>query len=109
MTNDRRLLLFDFQEEGRERRQGQAHRKGPAVSGLSIRVDASQVPHAASAVFLGVAVEKFSPVSAGGDAYPVSVARYGSEIADDHNFISGRSAFAHREMTLAAVSLQSIH
>src|SRR5580700_2278858 len=96
MTTDRRLFLFGFQEKGRERRQGQAQREGPAVCGLSIGVNASQISHAASAVFLGIAVQKLPPESAGGHAYPVSVARYGSEITHDHNLVGRESTLAQQ-------------
>ena len=41
---------------------------------LRVRVHASQVPHAAAAVFLGVAIENLPPESAGGHAHPVPVA-----------------------------------
>ena len=71
-ADDRRLSLFGFQEEGRQRRQGQAYRKGTAVNGLRLGVHASQISHAASAVFLGIAVQKLPPESAGGHAYPIS-------------------------------------
>ncbi len=95
--HDRKLLrLFGFEEESRQRRQRQAQRERPAVGGMSIGMHASQVPHATSAVFLGVAVQKLAPEATGGHAYPVSVARYGSEIADDHNFIGRRPALAQQ-------------
>jgi len=38
--------LFGFQERSPTAGQGQAFREWPAVGGLSIRVDTSQVPHA---------------------------------------------------------------
>ena len=88
--------LFDFQEKSRQRRQGQAHRERPPMRGHRFRVDASQVPHAASAVVLGVAIEKFFPISSRWHADPVSVTRYGGEIANDHNLISWKSAFAQQ-------------
>ena len=79
------------------------------MRGLSIGVHASQVPHAASAVFLGVAVQQLAPESAGGNADPVAVARHRSEIADDQDFIAGDRPLRSREIMLAAVSLQSTH
>ena len=43
---------------------------------LGLGVDASQVPHATAAVFLGVAVQKLAPVSSGGHAYAISLAGF---------------------------------
>src|SRR6185369_5808979 len=97
MTRDGfRLRLFGFEEEGTERRQSQAQRKGTAVRGLRLRVHASQVPHAASTVLLGVAIQQLTPESARGHADTVAVARHRSEITDNQNFISRRPALAQK-------------
>ena len=66
------------------------------MHGLGLSVDASQIPHAAAAVFLGVAVQKFAPVSPGGHAYAISLARYRSEVTHDYNFFRRRPAFTQQ-------------
>ena len=87
------LCLFGFEEEDGERRQCETDRMWTSVHGLGLGVDASQISHAAAAVFLGVAVQKLAPVSSGGHAYAISLARYGGEVTHDHDFFRRRPAF----------------
>src|SRR5713226_5678171 len=87
---------FGFKKEGGEWWQRQAHRVGASVRRLRFGVDAAHVAHAAAKIFLGVTVKKLPPESARGHADTVPQARYRGEVANDQDFIAGRSAFAEQ-------------
>src|SRR3984893_18569975 len=104
----RRCLLFGLQEERTQGRQRQAQRVRTSVSGLGLSLHPSQIPHAASAVFLSIAVQQLSPESTGRHPHPIRLAWDGSEVAHDYDILGRQSAFA-QEGNHAGRSIIAIH
>src|SRR5581483_5212950 len=83
-----------LQKKRGERWQGQCQAEWPSMHRVFFRPHPAHVPHSASAIFSGIAVEQLPPVAPARDPDAVPGARYGSEVehAQDGVFLSSSLA-----------------
>src|SRR5690242_1992674 len=88
-----------------QRRQRYADRMIPPVGRNGVRVDATEIAHAAAAINGRVGVDDLPPVSRERNAEKVILARHGREIAGDENHLLAVAALADvRECALLGVA-----
>src|SRR5438132_4835817 len=72
----RRARRGALEKDNRQGGQSDGQGKRPAVSGNSDGLDAAQIPPAAAAIILGVAVEQLLPVTSARDPHSIVRARH---------------------------------
>src|SRR3954447_2115408 len=82
-------VLGSLEEQGGQWRQRQLQGIRTTVHFHGFSMNAAEIAHAAAGIFAGIAVEHLAPVAAVRNADAITHSRYGSEVTDHQDGVSG--------------------